>query len=180
MSIAHVAVAGTVDTPIGRFSAAFSPLGLGRLLSPSESVSHCEAWVQRWLPDAPVIHESPQLAQLAATLNGYFAGTQRTFDIPLDLRGTPFQQQVWRMLQTIPYGEVWSYGRLAQAIGRPAAARAVGAANALNPIAILVPCHRLIGSDGKLHGYAGGIALKQRLLQLEGARTPTQSLSTAV
>jgi O-6-methylguanine DNA methyltransferase len=169
MPTTGAAVLGTIDTPIGRFGAAFSPAGLGQLAAPRQPFAACEAWVRRWLPDAPVLDESPWLEQLSIELNAYFAGALRTFSIPLDLRGTPFQQDVWRTLQTIPYGEVWSYTQLAHAIGRPKAVRAVGAANALNPVAILVPCHRLIGSDGALRGYAGGLELKQQLLQLEGA-----------
>ncbi len=102
-------------------------------------------------------------------LREYAAGQRRTFELELRPRGTPFQQQVWRALQAIPCGEVRSYGQLARAIGRPDAVRAVGAANGQNPIAIVVPCHRVIGSDGALTGYAFGIACKRRLLEHEGA-----------
>lgn len=166
---ADTAVLGSVSTSVGVFGVAFSPLGLGRMTYPIETISLCRDWLQRWLPDTPAIHESPRLDELAAQLNAYFDGTLRTFSIPLDLRGTPFQREVWRTLQTIGYGHVWTYTQLANVIGRPQAARAVGSANALNPIPILVPCHRLVGSSGTLTGYAGGVSLKQRLLQLEGA-----------
>jgi methylated-DNA-[protein]-cysteine S-methyltransferase len=101
--------------------------------------------------------------QLAA----YFVGSLRTFDLPLTQHGTPFQQRVWAALQTIPYGATLSYGALAQQIGQPRAARAVGLANGQNPISIIVPCHRVIGANGKLTGYGGGIERKQWLLQHE-------------
>jgi methylated-DNA-[protein]-cysteine S-methyltransferase len=90
------------------------------------------------------------------------------FDLPLAPKGTPFQQEVWRFLQTIPYGKTTSYGAIAQAMGKPKATRAVGAANGRNPIAIIIPCHRVIGSNGSLTGYAGGLRFKEALLSLEG------------
>ena len=102
-------------------------------------------------------------------LDAYFAGELRTFDLPLAPAGTPFQRQVWDALTTIPYGETTSYGELAESIGRPGSARAVGAANGRNPVAIVVPCHRVIGADRTLTGYAGGLAAKRTLLTLEGA-----------
>jgi O-6-methylguanine DNA methyltransferase len=109
--------------------------------------------------------------QLAiAELQRYFAGERVQFTCPLDLYGTPFQLLVWEQLCRIPYGEAHSYGEIAQAIGRPTASRAVGAANGANPVPIIVPCHRVIGSDGSLTGYAGGLAIKSWLLSLEGAR----------
>jgi len=100
-------------------------------------------------------------------LESYFAGERRHFDLPLDLRGTPFQKTVWGELLRIPYGETISYGQLATRIGNPAASRAVGSANGRNPISVIVPCHRVIGSGGKLTGYAGGLNCKNFLLQLE-------------
>ena len=106
-------------------------------------------------------------------LQEYFAGTRSTFDLPLRLnRGTPFRRRVWQELQRIPYGETISYGELARRIGQPTASRAVGGANHHNPIAIIVPCHRVIGTDGTLVGYGGGLPIKQRLLAHEqGHRT---------
>ena len=103
-----------------------------------------------------------------AQLREYFARTRRTFDLPLDPRGTAFELRVWTALRTIPYGETRSYGAIAAAIGSPRAARAVGMANHRNPLPILIPCHRVIGVDGSLTGYAGGLAAKRRLLALEG------------
>lgn len=100
----------------------------------------------------------------------YCRGERTHFDLSVAPRGTPFQQKVWRELQSIPYGRTLSYGELARRLGRPGAARAVGRANALNPIPVVVPCHRVIGADGSLTGYGGGMEMKQRLLALEGAR----------
>ncbi len=104
-------------------------------------------------------------------LEEYFAGTRKQFDIPLALRGTPFQLEVWHALQQIPYGETRTYAGIAHAIGRPTATRAVGAANGANPIPIIVPCHRVIGSNGSLTGFGGGIDVKRRLLDLEAGVT---------
>lgn len=100
-------------------------------------------------------------------LGEYFAGTRTTFDLALNPSGTPFQRLVWDALRTIPYGEVRSYGEIAEQIGRPGAARAVGLANGSNPIAVIVPCHRVIGASGALTGYGGGLPRKQFLLDLE-------------
>lgn len=100
-------------------------------------------------------------------LDAYFDGKRWTFDLPLADLGTEFQQQVWNTLQTIPAGQTWSYRQLAEHIGRPKAVRAVGRANALNPIPIVIPCHRLVGSDGSLTGFAGGLEMKRRLIEHE-------------
>ncbi|HJZ66286.1 MAG TPA: methylated-DNA--[protein]-cysteine S-methyltransferase [Candidatus Acidoferrum sp.] len=100
-------------------------------------------------------------------LNEYFAGTLREFEIPLLMEGTEFQKRVWNRLRTIPYGETTSYGKLAKQIGEPRAVRAVGAANGQNPIPIIVPCHRVIGSNGSLTGFGGGLENKRKLLELE-------------
>ncbi|HEY2507372.1 MAG TPA: methylated-DNA--[protein]-cysteine S-methyltransferase [Streptosporangiaceae bacterium] len=103
----------------------------------------------------------------AAQLAAYFAGERAGFDVPLAPAGTPFQQQVWAALRSIPYGQTWSYGRIADHLGRPGASRAVGLANGKNPIAVIIPCHRVIGADGSLTGYGGGMARKRFLLDLE-------------
>ena len=100
-------------------------------------------------------------------LKEYFAGKRTDFDLPLAPNGTEFQRTVWQRLQEIPYGETISYGELAKRVGNPKASRAVGAANGANPISIVVPCHRVIGSSGKLVGYGGGLPLKRRLLEME-------------
>ena len=113
----------------------------------------------------------PLLAELARQLRAYFAGALKRFDLPLDPQGTSFQKRVWTQLQAIPFGETRSYRQVADAIGAGNAVRAVGAANGANPIPIVIPCHRVIGSGGKLVGYGGGLELKKRLLELEGAWT---------
>jgi methylated-DNA-[protein]-cysteine S-methyltransferase len=113
--------------------------------------------------------EPGAFADASDQLGAYFAGDLRTFDLPLAPTGTRFQRQVWDALTAIPYGETTSYGELAESIGRPGSARAVGAANGRNPIAIVVPCHRVIGADRTLTGYAGGLDAKLTLLTLEGA-----------
>jgi methylated-DNA-[protein]-cysteine S-methyltransferase len=107
------------------------------------------------------------LAEATRQLDEYFAGQRRGFDLPLALEGTAFQRRVWDALRDIPYGETTSYGRLASEIGQPTAARAVGLANGRNPVSIIVPCHRVVGADGSLTGYGGGLDRKQRLLDLE-------------
>ena len=115
-------------------------------------------------------------AQAVAQLEEYFSGKRRRFTLPLDLRGTPFQRRVWKALLQIPYGETRSYRQIARQVGNPKAARAVGMANHANPVGIIVPCHRVIASDGSLGGYAGGIRMKARLLRLEGSNRTTEVL----
>lgn len=110
----------------------------------------------------------PVLLQTQRQLEEYFAGTRRQFDVPLDFAGTDFQKEVWQALLTIPFGQTRSYGEIARQIGRPAAVRAVGAANGKNPVSIIAPCHRVIGATGALTGFAGGLEAKQTLLALEG------------
>ena len=112
--------------------------------------------------------ENHVLVEAGRQLLAYFAGTLREFSLPLDLQGTEFQLRVWHALLEIPYGETRSYREIARRIGAPQAVRAVGAANGANPVAIVVPCHRVVGSNGKLVGYGGGLPLKKRLLELEG------------
>jgi methylated-DNA-[protein]-cysteine S-methyltransferase len=114
-----------------------------------------------WQEDATLLQEP--IRQLRA----YFAGDLETFDLPLAPEGTPFQLKVWKLLCDIPYGETISYGELARRIGNPKASRAVGLANGSNPIPIIIPCHRVIGSNGKLTGYGGGLPIKEKLLALE-------------
>lgn len=116
------------------------------------------------------VGETPLLKKAAAQLTEYLDGTRREFNIPLAIEGTAFQTAVWKALLTIPYGETRSYGDIAQCIGNPKACRAVGMANNRNRIAIIVPCHRVIGTDGKLVGYGGGLELKERLLALENRK----------
>ena len=116
------------------------------------------------VPDHPVLLEAEQ------QLREYFAGERREFTVPLDLGGTPFQNRVWRALLSIPFGETRTYTEIARQIGKPAAVRAVGAANGRNPISIIAPCHRVLGSTGNLTGFAGGLQAKAHLLALENRR----------
>jgi O-6-methylguanine DNA methyltransferase len=115
--------------------------------------------------------ELPPFAEASEQLAAYFAGDRSTFDVQLTLVGTPFQQRVWSALRDIPYGETVSYGELAEALGQPTAARAVGLANGKNPISIIVPCHRVVGADGSLTGYGGGLDRKEWLLAFERGST---------
>jgi len=123
-----------------------------------------------YAPGSPALYtqqETPLLQTAVQQLDEYFAGSRRSFTVPLDPQGTAFQQRVWQALQDIPYGQTCTYGQIARRIGSPGAARAVGSANHCNPLPIFIPCHRVIGADGTLTGYAGGLAWKQALLQLE-------------
>jgi O-6-methylguanine DNA methyltransferase len=144
------------------------------------SVSGSEETFLAGLPQAPWIRDDgdPALAEAARQLEEYFSGRRRRFEMPLDLCGTPFQKRVWAELQRIPYGETWSYARLAGQVGTPKGFRAVGHANGSNPVAIIVPCHRVIGSDGSLGGYTGGLDLKARLLEMENRNSSSSSTTS--
>jgi methylated-DNA-[protein]-cysteine S-methyltransferase len=150
-----------------------SPLGPMILAASDAGLAGLWFEGQRHLPDTagwPVRDDHPVLRQARAQLDDYFAGRRTAFDLPLDLQGgTPFQQSVWRALLGIACGETTSYGHLSARIGRPQAVRAVGAAVGRNPVSIVVPCHRVVGSAGALTGYAGGLPRKEALLQLERA-----------
>ena len=124
---------------------------------------------RRPVPEGQRNDGNPMLLEAARQLRAYFAGQLREFQLPLDIEGTGFQKRVWGQVAAIPYGETRSYLQIAQALGSPGAVRAVGAANGANPVPIVVPCHRVIGGKGKLVGYGGGLAMKRRLLELEGA-----------
>jgi O-6-methylguanine DNA methyltransferase len=155
-----------IDAPIGtRLHLAASAAGLC-WVDFDDDERAVAARIARYFGAEPV-QDTERLAEAADALRGYFAGTVRAFDLPLDLRGTPFQRDVWSALCEIPYGETRSYRDVAARIGRPTAVRAVAAANARNPVAIVVPCHRVIGADGSLRGYGGGLPIKRALLDLE-------------
>ena len=149
-----------VDTPIGRLGVVASERGLTRVLWDGEPGAGGDAAV---------------LAAAAAQLREYFAGTRHEFDLPLDLEGTEFQQRAWTALAKIPYGETRSYGEQARRLGVPRAARAVGAANGANPLPIVLPCHRLVGADGSLTGFGGGLETKRWLLEFEAANAATKA-----
>jgi methylated-DNA-[protein]-cysteine S-methyltransferase len=147
----------TIGSPVGPLTLVSSTQGLqGVLWSPGPPRSACEDSRSVAILDAA-----------AAQLDEYFAGSRRSFDLPVDLDGTAFQLQAWQALAEIPYGETVTYGEQARRLGRPAAARAVGAANGQNPLSIVLPCHRVVGADGSLTGYGGGLETKRRLLEHE-------------
>ena len=147
-----------------------SPLGRLELESDGEALLRIRLPGERRVSpdDRPRRPEPEAFTAVIAQLDEYFAGTRRRFDLPLAPAGTPFQQRVWMLLRGIPWGRTISYGELARRSGNPAASRAVGAANGRNPLPIVVPCHRVIGGDGTLTGYAGGLEAKRMLLELEG------------
>lgn len=148
----------TIDSPIGLLTLA----GRGRELTNLRMVDQTyEPTRAGWTPDPDAFPDAVE------QLDAYFAGRLADFDVELDMRGTEFQRRVWNALLTIPYGETRSYGEIAEQIGTPGAARAVGLANGHNPIAIIVPCHRVIGAGGGLTGYGGGLDRKRTLLGLE-------------
>ena len=143
-----------------------SPIGLLTVVSVKESLRSIQ--FGRLIPPGAV-RDAGASQDVVRQLTEYFSGTRETFQVRLDLVGTPFQLSVWKELLKIPYGETSTYGRVARNLGNPRAARAVGSANHENPVAIIVPCHRVIGQDGSLTGYGGGLGIKQQLLEIEGA-----------
>ena len=157
-----------VGSPIGRLMLCSDGAALtGLYMEPSGDQPSPEAW--REDPEVPPLREA------AKQLDEYFSGKRRQFELPLQLRGTEFQRRVWNALTKIPFGETRSYSHLARDIGNPSACRAVGLANGRNPIAVIVPCHRVIGADGSLTGFGGGLPRKQWLLRHEGSG-PTRTL----
>jgi len=157
-----------IESPLGPILAAVN--GLGALVylgfaehEPREALLRSLEAISQELTRDPAL-----LASLRDQLGEYFRGERRTFDLALDLRGTPFRRRVWEELGRIPFGATISYGELARRLGDPNLSRAVGAANGANPVSIVVPCHRVIGADGSLTGYAGGLHLKKALLAVEG------------
>jgi methylated-DNA-[protein]-cysteine S-methyltransferase len=154
----------TVPSPVGELKLVASDKGLAAILWENDDPDRVRLGVMAEQPDHPVLRETER------QLGDYFAGRRMAFDLPLDFNGTDFQKSVWAALLTIPFGETRSYGEIARQIGRPSASRAVGAANGKNPISIIAPCHRVIGSNGALTGFAGGLAAKEHLLGIERPR----------
>ena len=161
------------DSPLGPLTAVENDAGLAGVYM----AEHKRGPARETIGERVSVSGSPVLAATAAQLGEYFAGSLREFSLPLAPAGSAFQQRVWAVLREIPYGELRSYGELAAILGDPSMAQAVGSANGRNPISIIVPCHRVVGSDGSLVGYAGGLERKQFLLELENpARTRTETL----
>ena len=153
----------TIASPVGELTLVASGEGLVAILWENDDPDRVR------LRDLTVQPDHPILIEAGRQLGEYFAGERTVFDLPLDFRGTDFQKAVWEALLTIPFGETRSYADIARTIGRPSACRAVGAANGRNPISIVAPCHRVIGTNGSLTGFAGGLEAKRRLLAIEGA-----------
>jgi len=151
----------TIASPVGDLTLVASDQGLVAILWENDSSDRVKLGAVEEDAGHPVLEATED------QLREYFAGTRTRFDLPLDFRGTDFQKSVWAELLAIPFGETRSYGEIAMKLGRPTASRAVGAANGRNPISIVAPCHRVIGSTGKLTGFAGGLAAKEYLLGLE-------------
>jgi methylated-DNA-[protein]-cysteine S-methyltransferase len=160
-------------SPVGNLTLAATDDGLAAILWENDRPGFVRLGVVAEANDHPVLTET------ARQLNEYFAGHRTSFTLGLDVSGTPFQKTVWNALLTIPFGETRSYAQIARQIGHPTAARAVGGANSRNPLSIVAPCHRVVGSSGELTGFAGGLDVKARLLALEravrGLRAPTSS-----
>ena len=158
-----------------------SPIGELLLVGDGESLSrlHMLGSRKRVELDPAWKRDDEAFGEVREQLTEYFAGDRREFDLPLSMAGNPFELRVWEELQTIPYGETASYGEIAQRIGNPGAPRAVGLANGRNPIAVIVPCHRVIGADGSLTGYGGGLERKRLLLDLEAGVLPLQAATSS-
>ena len=155
------------DSPVGPLLLAADESGLRQLAFPCEKTKQT--------PPSDWQENGAFFGATTRQLTAYFAGQLRTFDLPLAPQGTPFQLQVWQTLPEIPYGQTRTYTQIAEMIGRPRAVRAVGAANGANPLPILVPCHRVIGANGSLTGFGGGLAAKSYLLGLESAKWQTDA-----
>jgi methylated-DNA-[protein]-cysteine S-methyltransferase len=151
----------TMPSPVGALTLVASDAGLTAILWENDRPGRVKLGAMEEAPEHPVLAEAERQIQ------EYFAGERTSFSVPLDFRGTDFQKSVWAALLTIPFGETRSYGEIARQIGRPGASRAVGAANGRNPLSIIAPCHRVIGTNGALTGFAGGLAAKEALLGME-------------
>ena len=172
--------AARVDSPVGALHVVSSDAGLVAVLWGEEFLRECRV---RFVDQLRLV-ETPSRTGASAVeqLNEYFSGQRQEFSLPLDLRGTPFQVKAWRALASIPFGQLVSYKEQARRIGAPTAVRAVGAANGRNPVSIVLPCHRVVGSDGSLTGFAGGLPAKRALLEFElrvsmGDQTPMSTVT---
>ncbi|MGE7602344.1 methylated-DNA--[protein]-cysteine S-methyltransferase [Peribacillus sp. NPDC097675] len=152
--------------------------GLCYVGSPGQSYAELENWVQKRFPQAILLEDEVALHPYVDELHEYFAGTRRTFSLPIDVHGTAFQLAIWEALNQIPYGKTSSYSDIAKIIQKPTAVRAVGTAIGANPVLITVPCHRVIGKNGSMTGYRGGMKMKQFLLQLEARNNQGGDIST--
>jgi O-6-methylguanine DNA methyltransferase len=157
----------TLDSPLGPSELVSTASGLAAIGLGDELDRH-EHWIARTFPEAHTLSGTKVHREIARQIAEYFDGRRRVFDLPLDLRGSAFQKSVWAKVASIPYGKTASYSEIAHLVGRPRAFRAVGAANGANPIPLVIPCHRVLGADGSLIGYGGGLDKKRWLLIHEG------------
>lgn len=164
MDVIHTA---DFDSPIGSIRIASTSIGLAYVQLPHASGRGFEGWRARHAPDAVVRRGFEPNKPYVAQILEFLEGKRQDFDLPLDVRGTDFQVAVYAELEKIPFGETRTYAEIAEALGRPTATRAVGAANGANPVSLVVPCHRVIASNGHLQGYGGGLDLKAKLLAME-------------
>lgn len=155
------------DTPIGQMWIASAERGVCQLSLPNKSPEPFFNWLKKTFPDASLLESFEANSNPIDELQEYLKGSLRDFSSPLDMHGTVFQKAVWEAVASIPYGETRSYADIAEWAGRPTASRAVGAANGANPLPLFVPCHRVIGRNGALTGYGGGLSLKAWLLSME-------------
>jgi len=164
----------TIASPVGELRVALTPHGIVKLSFPGGPRSDFNAWLRSHGGPAPAtrLDGFPLLEDVRSQLAAYFSGELRVFKLPLDLHGSAFQLRVWRALGEIPYAETRTYGELARELGRPGAMRAVGAASGANPIPIILPCHRVVASGGRLGGFGGGVEVKRELLMLERRHVP--------
>ncbi|AXF57658.1 methylated-DNA--[protein]-cysteine S-methyltransferase [Salicibibacter kimchii] len=160
-----------METPIGTLTLVATEKGLCQLLygDSNETCVKIRTWMAKKNMRREIIRDDSCFRETTKQLHEYFQGKRHVFDLPVDMYGTSFQKSVWEALQRIPYGETQSYKQVAVAIHSPKAVRAIGSANNKNPLPIIVPCHRVIGSNGAIVGYGGGIEKKKKLLELEGA-----------
>ncbi|WP_339160910.1 methylated-DNA--[protein]-cysteine S-methyltransferase [Siminovitchia sp. FSL H7-0308] len=155
-----------------RFYIAATSKGLVYVGSPNKPLEELSAWVEKHFPDSQLVEHEKNLAPYKMQIIEYLEGKRKEFTFPVDYKGTPFQLSVWNTLCEIPYGQTKTYSDIANYLNKPTAARAVGAAIGANPIMIAVPCHRIVGKNGALTGYRGGLAMKSKLLELESPNSP--------
>ncbi|HET7658364.1 MAG TPA: methylated-DNA--[protein]-cysteine S-methyltransferase [Bacillales bacterium] len=160
---------GEADSPIGPLTIVATSKGVCKIEfgKVNETMANLQVWVKKHFLKSEMVRDEAEIKFVACQLNEYFRGIRTSFDVPLDLHGTPFQKKVWEALRQIPHGETRSYKEVAQSMNAGKAVRAIGNANNKNPLPIIIPCHRVIGSNGSLVGYGGGLQRKKYLLDIE-------------
>ncbi len=167
-----------VDFPVGRFRLAASDRGLCYLAFPKHTEASFYNWIQQWCPGHQIQKDEAIFSQVIDQLNDYFSGKLQTFTMPLDLKATPFHQKVLNLVAAIEFGKTRTYGDISDELELVNGARAVGSANGANPIPVIIPCHRVVGAEGKLTGFGGGLPLKCELLKLEGHHIVDNQIET--